>query len=279
MSELSERKLELRILGTAAAEGWPGLFCQCESCQRARQLGGKDVRSRSGALLGKAYKIDLPPDTYHHALQHGLELWAVDHLLVTHAHQDHFYPDDLLLLRPPYAHRTEERLLHVYGDAHVKESLDRAVPDWESGFIRFHLVRAFETFTAGELEVTPLPADHFPEKSAFLYHIRCGARQLFWGLDSGWYPEETWGFLERTSLNLAVIDCTYGPLPVQSNHLNVEGVKAVRERLLRCGAADLRTSFVATHFSHNGGLSHRQLEEVFASPEIRVAFDGFSCEF
>lgn len=270
--------MELRILGTAAAEGWPGLFCQCDACLRARRLGGKDLRSRSGALWGEQYKLDFPPDTYLHTLRDGLDLGAVEHLLVTHAHEDHFYPEDLLMLRPPFAHRREERLLHVYGDAHVRDRLERAVPDFEQGSVRFHLVRACEPFTAGELEVVPLPADHFLEKSAFVYLLRHGARQLFWGLDSGWYPETTWKVLERASLTAAAIDCTHGALPGQRNHLNVEGVKEARRRLLACGAADRSTTFVATHFSHNGGLSHAELEAAFAESGIRVAFDGFSLD-
>ncbi|MGE5623869.1 MAG: MBL fold metallo-hydrolase [Methanocella sp.] len=270
--------MELRILGTAAAEGWPGLFCQCESCQRARRLGGKDLRSRSGALWGTKYLIDFPPDTYAHAVRFGLDLGSVEHLLVTHAHQDHFYPEDLLMRRPPFAHRREDNVLHVYGDAHVEASLAQAVPDWEESGVRFHLVTACEPFAAGELEAVPLPADHFPEKSAFVYLLQHGSHRLFWGLDSGWYPETTWAALEGSHLTAAVIDCTHGALSGQRNHLSVEGVKAVRERLLACGAADWSTHFVATHFSHNGGLSHAELEETFAGPAIQVAFDGFSLD-
>jgi len=34
--------MKVKILGTAAAEGWPALFCRCPACQRARKLGGKN---------------------------------------------------------------------------------------------------------------------------------------------------------------------------------------------------------------------------------------------
>lgn len=270
--------MELRILGTAAAEGWPGLFCHCASCIGARRRGGRDLRSRSGALWGTAYKIDFPPDSYHHALRDRLDFSAIEHLLVTHAHEDHFYPQDLRLLRPPFASQVPGRELHVYGDEHVRERLAAAVPDWEESGLRFYLVRALEPFAAGELAVIPLPADHYREKSAFLYLIRHGERQLFWGLDSGWYPEETWTALETASLAAAVIDCTHGPLPGNANHLNIDGVIAVCERLRACGAAGEQTVFVATHFSHNGGLSQAELEEAFAGTGIQVAFDGLTLE-
>ena len=39
--------LKLQYLGTAAAEAFPGVFCHCETCAKARTLGGKNIRRRS----------------------------------------------------------------------------------------------------------------------------------------------------------------------------------------------------------------------------------------
>ena len=33
--------MKLQYLGTAAAEGWPALFCNCSACIKAKELGGK----------------------------------------------------------------------------------------------------------------------------------------------------------------------------------------------------------------------------------------------
>ena len=33
--------MEIQYLGTAAAEGWPALFCDCDICHRARKEGGE----------------------------------------------------------------------------------------------------------------------------------------------------------------------------------------------------------------------------------------------
>ena len=33
--------MKLKYFGTAAAEGWPGLFCSCPTCEEARRLGEK----------------------------------------------------------------------------------------------------------------------------------------------------------------------------------------------------------------------------------------------
>ena len=84
--------MEIQYLGTAAAEGLPALFCDCETCRRARDIGGKEVRTRTQSLVDGKILLDFPPDTYAHALRHSLRLGQIQHLLVTHSHMDHFFP-------------------------------------------------------------------------------------------------------------------------------------------------------------------------------------------
>ena len=43
--------MKLKYLGTAAAEGQPGIFCRCALCLEASRRGGKDIRTRSQALV------------------------------------------------------------------------------------------------------------------------------------------------------------------------------------------------------------------------------------
>lgn len=55
--------MEIQYLGTAAAEGWPALFCDCDICRRARAAGGKDLRTRTQSMIDGTILIDFPPDT------------------------------------------------------------------------------------------------------------------------------------------------------------------------------------------------------------------------
>ena len=50
--------MRLRVLGSAAAEGWPAMFCSCPGCQKARANGGKDLRRRTAYLLDEDTLID-----------------------------------------------------------------------------------------------------------------------------------------------------------------------------------------------------------------------------
>ncbi len=88
--------MELQYLGTAAAEGWPALFCDCRICRHARETGGKELRTRTQSLVDGKILIDFPPDTYAHALGYSLQLGKIKHLLVTHSHMDHFFPVELI---------------------------------------------------------------------------------------------------------------------------------------------------------------------------------------
>ena len=54
--------MKLKFLGTAASEGIPNPFCNCELCTKARHEGGKDVRTRASALIDGVIQIDLSPE-------------------------------------------------------------------------------------------------------------------------------------------------------------------------------------------------------------------------
>jgi phosphoribosyl 1,2-cyclic phosphate phosphodiesterase len=91
--------MKISYLGTAAGEAWPGVFCDCDLCRKARTLGGKNIRTRSQALINEDLLLDMPPDHYLHILYGGLEPGRVRTLLFTHSHSDHCYPNDLELLQ------------------------------------------------------------------------------------------------------------------------------------------------------------------------------------
>ncbi len=266
--------MELTLLGTGAAEGWPGIFCQCDNCRRARELGGKNIRTRSSLLIDGSYKIDFPPDTYHHVLQNNLDLGKLEHLLITHAHQDHFCPDELFMRKEPFAHLRHQHQLHVYGDQWVMEAMEATNRDWESAGIATHLLKPYEDYTVGAMQVTPLQAVHFPERGALNYVFTLDGKTVLYGMDSGMYREETWAELSRFKLEAAFIDCTMGGQPDADVHTGVEGVRAIKERLIAQGSADESTQFIATHFSHNGGLLHEELETNLLPANIAAGFDG-----
>ena len=276
--------MKIKYLGTAAAEGWPALFCECEACRKARELGGRNVRTRSQAVIDDRLLLDFPPDTYLHVLKEGLHLGSVKTLLITHSHQDHFYPLDLLLRGNPYAHNPAAEILDLYGNDAVKLLYDRAMAEENgsnnlTGIERYHEVHAMEEFdTSDGYHITALAAAHKVNENCLLYRIEKEGKCLFYANDTGWYPEATWEKLKGRHIDLVSMDCTAGKGYCESYHMGIENNRQVKERLFQMGCANKQTKFVITHFSHNANLTHEELQQEADKYGFLVAYDGFELE-
>jgi len=119
------KSMQIKYLGTGAAEGIPGLFCHCENCRRARELGGRNLRSRSQALIDGKILIDWPADAYMHMCDNAIDYALISTLLITHTHGDHFYPADLTMRRPGFAHIDDCKPLDIYGSEDILPDVEK----------------------------------------------------------------------------------------------------------------------------------------------------------
>lgn len=278
----------LKLLGSAAAEGWPATFCACDACIEARRRGGKDLRRRTTYQLGDEVHVDWGPDSYNSMISFGIDYAPLRHLFITHAHQDHWCPQELAWRRRGYSQIPEGSLLTIHGNSHVGESLSASDADVSVLSAEFHQIMPFETIELGpDFTAVGFPASHSSEEELALnYLFTCQGRSLVIGNDTGWWIPEVWDFLQERKLHLVVMDCTSGPLGtgprdkntswVGTHHLNCEWVVEVRDELARRGALAADHTFIANHFSHNGGWLHNNLEEFFTPHNILVGFDGMS---
>lgn len=275
--------MKITYLGTGAAEGWPAVFCRCDACKRAAKLGGKNLRTRSQAMIDRTLLIDLPPDTYMHRMMHHMDLSGVQSLFVTHSHQDHFYPLELIMRGEPYAREPEGKLT-VYGNSSVKRLYETALAEENDtqnfdDVVNFVLIDWFTTVTTVDgYRVTALPANHKRDERCCLFLIEKEGKTIFYGNDSGYYPEETWEYLKGRRLDLVSFDSTHGSMPGGWSHMGLEDNIRAARRLKEMGCADENTKFVANHFSHNGRLLHEELEEYVKPYGILVSYDGLEVE-
>jgi phosphoribosyl 1,2-cyclic phosphate phosphodiesterase len=268
--------MEMILLGTSAAEGWPAPFCVCNACEEARKLGGKNVRTRSGALIDDDLKIDFGPDTVTQLQRCGRNLAKLRTILFTHQHTDHFTPAELEWASRPFT-LTPPAPIELWGNSAVMAGIAHAFRDSQNRLAAF-VLREFKpgdhfTTAAGD-EVDALPADHVA--GASVLRIRRGGKTIFYGHDSGFYPPPTIEALsDNTPLDIALFDCTSGGATTQNRgHMDAGGVIQTVADLRRRGAIADHTRVIATHFSHNGGLLHEQLAERFKRDGVEVAFDG-----
>ena len=108
--------MKIQYLGTAAAEGIPAIFCDCENCQKSKAAGGKNIRTRSQALIDDCILIDFPADTYMHFLQYDIPLSKIRSCLITHSHMDHLYPVEMQMRKNGFANLNEQAPLTFYSD-------------------------------------------------------------------------------------------------------------------------------------------------------------------
>ena len=65
--------MKFTMLGTAAYERVPSMFCNCAVCRLAGERGGKNLRADTQALIDDNILIDIGLDTYHNFL-HAISL-------------------------------------------------------------------------------------------------------------------------------------------------------------------------------------------------------------
>lgn len=267
--------MRIKFLGTAAAEGWPALFCECLACEKARARGGKNIRSRSSALINSDFLIDFPPDSYMHSILNGFRFSEVKYLFITHSHQDHFYPEDLAMRAYPFAHFQHERILSIFGNVNVIAKINEYRLNGARTRIEARVVRPFEKIRVSDYEVLALKADHQPGEECLFYLVKNNGKAILWGTDTGYFPEDTWRALEKERLDVVILDATSGPHSTPSYHMGIPEILRVKEIMLKEGIANESTIFIATHFSHNGGLLHEELEKLLKPHNIVPAYDGF----
>lgn len=279
--------MQLQFLGTAAAEGWPAIFCQCEACETARRRGGRNIRTRSQSIVDRKLLIDMPADTYMHALQNSLDFSKVEHVLVTHSHPDHLYPEEFLLRRTDFIHLMESvPKLYVYGNQAVTERLKQAMADCDAPDSMLSEVlepveaALFTPFKAGAYTVTALACDHMAGlETAYIYLIEKDGKALLYAHDTGELLEETWEYLAGKRLNAVSFDCTFGARDCKRGHMGLPNAANMKARMLEQGMADARTCFAVNHFSHNGGLCYEELVPLAEKSGFVVSYDGLKIDF
>ena len=85
--------MNMRFLGTGAAELYPNPYCDCEVCERARRA--KEIRLRSAFLLNEHNMVDFGVDVLAASALYDIPLYAIENVFITHTHPDHFCLDNI----------------------------------------------------------------------------------------------------------------------------------------------------------------------------------------
>lgn len=276
--------MKLTFYGTAAAEGFPALFCECDSCTKARKLKGKNFRTRSQSLVNDDLLIDYPADTYLHVLNHGLQLHKIQHIIITHSHSDHLYVEDIVMRKPGFSNLKNPLPLNIYGSSIVIEKLlanNNIKEMTDNNILVLNKMTAFNPVKIKDYKVTPLEADHQSAKEPFIYLIEQQGKTILYAHDTGYFPDSTMEYLEKTkpNINFATFDCCYSLRHKDKGHMGFDEVLTMKERLEKIGVINKDTMCCVNHFSHNNGELYKDMSKHSKKYGFITSYDGLEKEF
>lgn len=279
--------MKIQFFGTAAYEGIPSLYCQCETCLKSLKLGGKNIRTRSQALINDDLLIDFNCDTLAHYQTYRFDFDKVRTCLITHSHEDHLYVSDILQCRgKDFSHPNDDYQINFYSGIRTYQILKEAFNQIDTQrYLKATYLKPNEEYMIAGYKIVPLIANHDFTSTPYIYYIEKDGKKMVYGNDSGVFFDDVIQTLKKYgTLDFINLDCTGGLARSEGiwwmdNHMCLESNIIFKNRLEKEGIIDKHTKVVATHFSHNGHGTHDELVEAAKESGIIIAYDGLVVEF
>jgi len=279
--------MKIKFYGTSAGGGIPEIFCYCRVCEHARKVGGKEIRTRSQAVIDDCLGIEFPVDTFAHTAYRGLDMRQVRNILITHAHFDHFLIQDVLS-RPQGMGRVNFYMPEASGRG-LKEAVWKKEEDYRNGSkkrpgdfsVVVHDLKHYQTYDIIGYQVTPLRARHHEQLDSSIYMICKDQKSILWGFDTGRFHEDVFEYIKKSEVcfDFVVLDCTLKlNEQITNSHMDLTWCKEMVDNLKKIGAVDEKTRIMVSHIGHLVEQTHEELCEAAACYGMEVAFDGLEIE-
>lgn len=291
------------FLGTGASELVPSVWCNCDRCERVRRMGGRNRRRNAAFFVQPDILIDMPPELPSQAWECNVNLVDVRHLVITHAHGDHLYPNWLKWRQGPLpsddplperkdAESWAERLrrsytfprfgelqpLNVWGSPRVIDIVRTALKDdLKRLALRLNVVMAGERFETGDVWWLPLNANHRSAgDTPYNYIIGRGDTTWLYGLDSGGFDAQAWDIFADFQFDAVVLDATAGDAYTEAtpSHLNVDKIRTTVRTLYDKALLRPDGRVFLSHLNNHHWPPHDELAPQLATEGLIVACDG-----
>ena len=263
------------FLGSGAADIQRPDKDPCPNCTYIREHRGRNVRRYSSLFVSPDLVIDYSMTGREGLRAAGIAPAAVNYLLITHSHGDHFNPAAIVELA-----REKGSPLLVVGNAKVTDAMQKhleTVLATDRPAITLRTVEAFEEFDAGLWRGKALAANHMPNENALFYVLRTKEKSLLYATDTGWFPVATFAALNAEKLDLAIVEGTFGEEMrpnLLTGHMNLPFVRLVHRFLIDGKRLKPAGRFAVTHLSLHFCEPYDLLAPKLATEEILVAYDG-----
>jgi ribonuclease BN (tRNA processing enzyme) len=228
-------------------------------------------RTQAGYVLqagGRTFLLEAGPGILGALKREKLAPEALDFVLVSHLHGDHFAGLPFLFLE--YVYETPRRRpLVIAGPRGLEQrtrKLARAMyptlkPDRVGRVARFTILKPNRTVRLGNARVSAIRSPHTPRDVSLSLKLALGGKTVVFSGDTGW-NEELVAF--SRGADLMICECTYYAPQRDSEHIDYRMLRRNRERL-KVGRLVL---------SHLG----REVLNHAGEIDLELAFDGMRLE-
>ncbi len=245
--------MEVCLLGTGGADGWPNPWCRCESCEDARAR--RVARTQTCTLIDGKLLVDVGPSLAGQAGRAGVSLAGVHTVLVTHAHTDH--------LDAPFVwHRVwaDADPVVVAGPSPVIDVCRTWLAPDQTSVTLAELTAGTEV-NLGGYRVVALPANHWAFGECLLYAIEApDGKRLLYATDTGEWVTDAADLLRGWRFDAVLMEQTFGNrTDLGDQHLGLVTFGSELEWLRELGCVDDSTQVVAVHLSHHNPVERELL--------------------
>lgn len=245
--------VEVRLLGTGSADGWPNPWCACASCSWARTAG--EQRTHTAALVDDVLLLDCGPDVPRAATRAGVGLDRVRWVLLGHAHPDHTGP---AALRWRSWSTVRDAPLEVLGPPPaIRACVDFLGSAIDEQPIRFTAVQPHDVLDRGPYRLRAWEAEHGGPaiRPSLLWDVARrapdgeggGSTRLLYGSDTLPLPDAA---LPDGPYDLVLLEETYGDGPAFGDHLGFATFGDTVAAMRRRGSIRPGGRVVAVHLGH-----------------------------
>lgn len=231
--------IEMKLLGTGNAAGFPIFGCDCSYCLEALH-NEQFCRTPCSALIrvgNKQYLLDAGQVDLHKRFPPG----ALNGILLTHFHPDHV--QGLFHLRwgknleiPVYTPPDSEGCADLYK---------------HPGILSFNVLKKYQAIGLNDLQITPLPLIH--SKPTFGYLIENAGKRIAYLTDTKGLPPKTQQLISEQHLDMLIVDCSYMPGYEGKGHNNLDDVIAIQKIVAA-------KKVILTHIGHDFDIWLRENE-------------------
>ena len=289
--------MKITFLGTSAGEEYPGIWCDCENCTKARNWGGKNIRRNSSVIIDGDIMIDIGKAAHIQAERFGLNIREIKTLVLTHSHKDHLNTHTLWARQMFYDVNTisaEKRKqvssprftplpqLNIIGskqvsDTLIKDGIDYSSPRWQ---MQFNIVEPFKKYSYGNLEIYTLDGNHNDgDIHSINYIITRKNRTFLYLTDTGYPFDGTLEALKNYKYDFIITEGTFGFGEDSTGHMrldkNIQLLKFFNENKLWKDKPDYYITHVAPHWCP----PHDEYSPIVEEKGLKLAYDGLILEY